>query len=101
MKLRTAVRFSAEDIGIADAVEHASVVDLDGGVRLRVATVADLIALKLAAASEPTRRSSKREHDVGDVLALLEGHAELKTPEVLERLQRVRQGLLTAGVDVR
>jgi len=99
MKLRTAVQFSAEDVGIADAVEHASVVDLDGGVRLRVATVADLIVLKLAAASEPTRRPSKREHDVGDVLALLEEHAELKTPELLERLSRVRQGLMTAGVD--
>ena len=43
LKLRTAIQFSAEDVGIADAVAHASIVDLDGSLRLRVATVADLI----------------------------------------------------------
>jgi predicted nucleotidyltransferase len=57
------VQFCAEDEGIADAVEHASVVDLEGGLRLRVATVADLIVPKLAAAVEPTRRPSKRGPD--------------------------------------
>src|SRR5258705_6627074 len=70
LRLRTAIQFSAEDEGIADAVAHASVVDLDGGLRLRVATVTDLIVLKLAAAEEPKRRPSKREHDIADVLAL-------------------------------
>ena len=54
LKRRTAVQFSAEDEGLADAVEHASIVDLDGGVRLRVATVADLVVLELAAAAEPS-----------------------------------------------
>ena len=96
---RTAVQFSAEDEGIAEAVEHASIVDLDGGMRLRVATVADLIGLKLAAAEEPKHRPSKREHDVADVLALLEEHPEIKSPELVARVQGVRTRLLTAGFD--
>ena len=100
LKLRIAIQFSAEDAGIADAVAHAGSVHLEGGVKLRVATVADLIALKLFAAEEPKRRPSKREHDVGDVLALLEEHPEVETPELLARLQRVRTQLLTAVADL-
>lgn len=100
LKQRTAVQFSAEDEGIADAVAHASIVDLDASVRLRVATVADLIVLKLAAAAEPTRRPSKREHDVADVLALLEAHPELRSAELVERVQGVRRQLLSTGFDL-
>ena len=99
LKQRTAVQFSAEDEGIADAVEHASIVDLGGGVRLRVATVADLVVLKLAAAAEPKRRPSKREHDVADVLALLEEHPDLRSVELVARVQDVRRRLLSAGLD--
>jgi hypothetical protein len=99
LKQRTAVQFSAEDDGIADAVEHAGVVDLDADVRLRVATVADLIVLKLAAAAEPQRRPSKREHDVADVLALLEAHPSLRSAELAARIQEVRKRLLSAGID--
>ncbi len=58
--LRTAVQFSAEDVGITDAVAHAELTDLADGLRMRVATPADLIVLKLAAAAEPRRRPSKR-----------------------------------------
>jgi hypothetical protein len=100
LKLRTAIQFSAEDVGIADAVAHAAIVDLDGGLQLRVATVADLISLKLVAAEEPKRRPSKREHDVADVLALLEEHPEVKSSELMARVQSVRTRLLTAGFDV-
>ena len=39
LKLRTAIQFSAEDAGIADAVAHAGTIDLDEGLRLRVVTV--------------------------------------------------------------
>ena len=99
LKQRTAVQFSAEDEGIADAVKHASVVDLDGGVPLRVASVADLIVLKLAAAVEPARRPSKREHDVADVLALLEEHPELRSADLVARVQDVRKRLMSAGLD--
>jgi hypothetical protein len=98
LKQRTAVQFSAEDEGIADAVAHATSVDLDGGVRLRVATVTDLIVLKLAAASEPKRRPSKREHDVADVLALLEGHPDLRSATLIARVQDVRRQLLSTGL---
>lgn len=100
LKLRTAIQFSAEDVGIADAVARANVVDLEGGLRLRVATVADLIVLKLAAAEEPKPRPSKREHDVADVLALLEEHPDLKSPELVARVQDVRTRLLKAGLDM-
>lgn len=92
---RTAVQFSAEDQGIAAAVAHAGVVDLAGGVRLRVASVADLIVLKLAAADEPARRPSKREHDVADVLALLEEHPELASNETVARVRDVRRRLMS------
>lgn len=98
LKQRTAVQFSAEDEGIADAVEHACIVDLDG-VQLRVATVADLIVLKLVAAAEPRRRPSKREHDVADILALLEEHPEIRSAELVARVQDVRRRLLSAGLD--
>ena len=94
LQQRTAVQFSAEDEGIADAVAHASVVNLGGGVQLRVATVADLIVLKLAAAVEPARRPSKRAHDMADVLALLEEHPELASEEMVARVQDVRRRLL-------
>ena len=70
LKLRTAVQFSAEDEGIADAVRHAGVVDLADGVRLRVASVAD-------------------------VLALLEAHPELGSAEMVARVQDVRRRLLS------
>jgi Nucleotidyl transferase AbiEii toxin, Type IV TA system len=98
-KLRTAVQFSAEDAGIAEAVEHARMVDLHGGLRLRVATAADLIALKLLAADEPRRRGSKRQHDLADVLALLEEHPDLKSPALVARLQGVRTRLLATDLD--
>jgi hypothetical protein len=89
-KQRTAIQFSAEDEGIAEAVAHASIVDMGDGFRLRVATVADLIVLKLVAAEEPMRWPSKREHDIGDVLALVEEHPEVSSPELVERIQRAR-----------
>jgi hypothetical protein len=72
---------------------------LGGGVRLRVATVSDLVVLKLAAAAEPKRRPSKREHDVADVLALLEEHPDLRSAELVARIQDVRRHLLSTGLD--
>lgn len=90
---RTAVQFSAEVVGIADAVAHAEPTDFADGLQMRVATPADLIVLKLAAASEPHRRPSKRQHDVADVLALMEEYPELRTPDTLARLRAVRHSL--------
>src|SRR5437588_6828795 len=56
LKQRTAIQFSAEDAGLAEAVAHAQVLDLSHSLKLRGATVADLIELKLLAAEEPKRR---------------------------------------------
>ena len=91
--LRTTVQFSAEDVGIADAVSHAELTDLVDGLRMRVAVPADLIVLKLAAASEPRRRPSKRQHDLADVVALMEEYPALRTTETLARLRDVRLSL--------
>ena len=91
--LRTAVQFSAEDVGITDAVAHAELTDLADGLRMRVATPADLIVLKLAAAAEPRRRPSKRQHDIADVVELMEEYLELRTPETLARLRDMRLSL--------
>jgi hypothetical protein len=98
LKQRTAVQFSAEEAGIDDAIEHADIVELGGGTRLRLATVSDLIELKLLAAEEPRRRASRREHDVADVLALLEEHPSLRSAPLVARLHGVRTRLLEAGV---
>jgi hypothetical protein len=57
------VQFSAEDVGIADAVARAQVIDVEAGLRLRVATASELVILKRAAAEEPHRRSSRRQQD--------------------------------------
>jgi hypothetical protein len=99
LKLRTAIQFSAEDTGIADAVARADTVDLEDGLRLRVASVADLVTLKLVAAEDPKRRPSKREHDIADVLALLEEHPELRSAPLMARIHAVRTRLLTVGLE--
>jgi len=90
---RTVVRFSAEDAGIAEAVSHAELTDLADGLRMRVATAADLIVLKLEAAAEPRRRPSKRQYDLADIVALMEQYPALRTPETLARLREVRHSL--------
>ena len=97
VRLRTAIQFSAEDVGIADAVERAELVQADDDLRFRLATVEDLIVLKLAAAGEPTRRLSKREHDLADVLALLEEHPDVMSPELEARLEDVRMRLAASS----
>ena len=91
--LRTAVQFSAEDVGIVDAVANAELTELADGLRMRVATSADLVVLKLAAAAEPRRRPSKRQYALANVAALMEEHPELRTPETLARLRDVRLSL--------
>ena len=96
---RVAVQFSAEDVGIAEAVAHARSLVLDEGLRLRVATAEDLIVLKLAAAAEPQRRPSKREHDLADVLALLEEHPQLRSQQLAARVREIREQIFDGGLD--
>ncbi len=95
---RTAIQFSAEDVGIDDAVARARSVDA-GGFTLRVATPADLLVLKLAAAEEPSRRPSKRRQDLLDVITLAEDYAEAAdaVPQLQRRVARLSTRLLTLG----
>jgi len=93
--LRTTVRFSADDVGIADAVSRAEPTHLADGLVIRVATPIDMIVLKLAAAAEPQRRPSKRQHDIADVVALLEEYPHLRDAPTLARLREVRSSLLS------
>jgi predicted nucleotidyltransferase len=95
---RAAIQFSAEDVGIADAVARARSIDV-AGFRLRVATAADLLVLKLAAAEEPRLRARKRRQDLLDVLALAEDHpdAAAATPNLEARVARLSATILTIG----
>ena len=57
--------------------------------RMPVAAPADLVRLKVAAASDPTRRPSKRQKDLADIARLIEAYPEtreLLTDEISERL---------------
>ena len=95
---RTAIQFSAEDVGIDAAVTGARSVDA-GGFHLRVAAPADLLVLKLAAAEEPSRRPSKRRQDLLDVVTLAEDYPdEARTVQELERrVERLSATLLRLG----
>jgi len=85
-----AVQFSSDPLMVA-AVAHAEKTSV-GRFSFQLATMPDLILLKLAAAEEPKRRTSKKIHDVGDVVRLLEDHPELDSPEIRARLSRIRSG---------
>jgi hypothetical protein len=87
-KRRVAVQFSSDHLMVA-AVAHAEKASV-GRFSFQLATIPDLILLKLAAAEEPKGRTSKKIHDVGDVIRLLEDHPELDSPEIRARLSRVR-----------
>jgi hypothetical protein len=95
---RTAIQFSAEDVGIDAAVTRARSVDA-GGFQLRVAAPADLLVLKLAAAEEPSRRSSKRRQDLLDIVTLAEDYPdEARTvPQLERRVERLSATLLRLG----
>ena len=95
-KQRTAVQFSVDRL-TPGAVERAETFRVRG-MRLKVASLVDLVSLKLEAAEERRRRPSKRVSDVRDVLALLEEHPELeaKVPDARRRAARVAR-IATAG----
>ncbi|HKY34578.1 MAG TPA: nucleotidyl transferase AbiEii/AbiGii toxin family protein [Polyangiaceae bacterium] len=101
-KDRVAVPFSAEDVGIATAVARATYTELDAGLRVRLATVPDLVILKLAAAAEPRRRASKRSQDCTDILKLIEEHPEVRAavPDIQARILQLVTQIATANVDV-
>lgn len=49
------------------------------GIRMRVASLADTLAKKIKAWSDPERRQSKRIKDLADIARLIEAHPELWT----------------------
>ena len=91
-KARIAVQFSADRL-MSDSVDRAVVVKA-GDLSFPLVTMEDLILLKLAAAEEPRRRESKRQHDVADVTRLLEEHPELGSEETRRRIRAVKMSLL-------
>lgn len=95
---RTAIQFSSEDVGIEDAVARAQIIDA-GGYRLRLASPADLLVLKLAAAEERTRRPAKRRMDLLDIINLAEEHpaAAQAVPMLERRIERLSSELLAIG----
>ena len=96
------MQFSADDVGIADAVARAQVIDIDTGLRLRVATAPDLVILKLVAAEEPSRRSSMRQQDLADVTRLVEEHPEVSKalPDIEQRIATIGTKIFTAKLSV-
>lgn len=59
------------------------------GTPLRVARVADVLRGKVWAASDPTRRASKRQKDLADISRLIEAYPELRSAVPTELLQRL------------
>jgi hypothetical protein len=85
----SAVRIQIQlDPRYAEFVPHAETRDVLG-VPLRVARVEDVLRGKVWAASDPTRRASKRQKDLADIARLIEAYPELRSavpPELLLRL---------------
>lgn len=90
-RLRVAVQFSA-GTSMARAATRAEDVSV-GKFFLKLASLPDLMFLKLEAASEPTRRASKRSQDLTDVMKLIEEHPELDSSEIRETMSQIRSKL--------
>jgi hypothetical protein len=91
-KRRILVQFSADDL-MSASVDRAVEVRA-GDLSFPLVTMEDLILLKLAAAEESTRRASKRQQDITDIVHLLEEHPELDSVETRRRLRAVKLSLL-------
>lgn len=59
------------------------------GLPLRVARVDDVLRGKVWAASDPTRRASKRQKDLADIARLIESYPELRAAVPTELLERL------------
>lgn len=72
----------------AEFVPHATIRDVLG-VPLRVARVQDVLRGKVWAASDATRRASKRQKDLADISRLIEQYPELRSDVPAELLRRL------------
>ncbi len=63
------------------------------GILMRVASLQDTLAGKVAAWQDPERRPSKRQKDLLDVIRLLESHPELKIEIPAELLKELPENL--------
>jgi hypothetical protein len=95
---RTAIQFMVDKL-TPQAVAGAETVRARR-MSLRVASLTDLVRLKLEAAEEPRRRPSKRQSDIADVLRLLEEHLELERllPDAKARISKVLRSV-SAGLN--
>jgi hypothetical protein len=84
-KRRILVQFSS----FPREIDHAELVSA-GDLSFPLVALPDLVQMKLASASDATRRPSKRLRDKTDVVQLLEEHPELATQDVLARLESIR-----------
>jgi hypothetical protein len=85
LRRRVLVQFSP----FPGEIERAELVSA-GDLKFPLVALPDLVRMKLASASDPARRPSKRLRDKTDVVQLLEEHAELATQEILARLESLR-----------
>jgi len=84
-KMQVQVQLHPDVVGAEASAERRAV----GELSLPVASPSDLLKLKVAAALEPTRRTSKRQKDLADIQRLLEAFPGLRAelpPEILSRL---------------
>jgi hypothetical protein len=86
---RTAVQFTVDELTPAAIARAETFVTRE--VPIRVASVADMLRLKLESAREPGRRPSKRTTDLADIQQLLEEHPDLaaEVPRLEELLADV------------
>jgi hypothetical protein len=61
------------------------------GILMRVASLKDTLTGKIAAWQDQTRRPSKRQKDLLDIMRLIESHPELKGDLPAELVERMRQ----------
>jgi hypothetical protein len=88
---KVSVQISTEDF-YAEFPSRSVSADVHG-ILMRVASLSDTLAGKMAAYSDSKRRASKRQKDLLDIVRLVEAHPELK-----DSLPQEVQGLLPDGV---
>ena len=72
----------------SDFVKHATTRDILG-INLPVAGLENVLQGKIWAATDPERRSSKRQKDLADIARLIENYPELQDKVPAEILARI------------